>query len=52
MSDANPADMAEVEKFDISKLKKTETKVKQVIPSAEDVKQAKEEEKPGDKPKS
>ena len=45
-------DMDEVTKFDVTKLKKTETKVKQVIPTAEDVKQAKEEEKPDDKPKS
>ena len=45
-------DVAEVATFDITKLKKTETKVKQVLPSKEDVEQAKVEEKPDDKPKS
>ena len=46
---ADSPNMGEVDSFDKSKLKKVETKEKVVLPTKEDVAQAKEEEKPASK---
>ena len=46
MADTGKTNIEEVATFDASKLKKVETKEKQVLPTKEDVAQAKVDEKP------